>query len=332
MKKNKWSFIVISFMAVMAAHAASSKITYQGQLRELGVPVTGSKNMVFSIYASSTGGTAVWTSSTMELSVVSGLFRASLEPTGVDWENDAYVEITVEGITLSPREQLTASPFAINSLELSGKSYTTSATGPLSPTEGDLWFDSANDELKVWSGASWSALSAASSGSIVVEEDNATVDNAVTDIDFLGAQFNVTSSPAGEANISLNTSSVTLEGNSFNSASQLVKLNSSGQLAIANWATIVSVLTATKTVSFGVVAAGNCETDSIGVPGARDGDVVAMGIPNAMATHDNDQVISAYVSSNDVVTLRRCNPCAVIITCPNLTAVSATVRVDVWRH
>jgi hypothetical protein len=47
-------------------------------------------------------------------------------------------------------------------------------------------------------------------------------------IDFSTPVFTVTESPAGEANIGINSSSVTLQGNTFNGPNQLTKLNASG--------------------------------------------------------------------------------------------------------
>src|SRR5687767_9617033 len=100
--------LALCVSATAAAHAASTKICYQGQLRELGVPVTANKPMVFRIYGSSTNGSAVWTSGSQQVSVISGLFRVLLEPTGVDWEGTPFLEIQVENTTLVPREELTA--------------------------------------------------------------------------------------------------------------------------------------------------------------------------------------------------------------------------------
>lgn len=71
-------------------------------------------------------------------------------------------------------------------------------------------------------------------GQPVVEENDVTVDNAVSRVDFLGAHFNVSSSPAGEANVSLDVSSVTVQGNAFNGTSQLVRLDGSGNLPALN--------------------------------------------------------------------------------------------------
>ncbi len=462
------------------AFGATTKICYQGQLREQGVPVSGVKSMVFRIYGSSTSSSALWTSGSQQVSVLNGLFRVLLDPTGVNWEGTPHLEVEVAGITLSPREELTAAPFSVNSRYLSGKSYASGPSAPSSPAEGDLWFNTSTDILNVWSGSSWDALGSGGVGgsltveegdiavvvgaasldfsggpfivtsgpageanvdvdassvtlqgntfnaanrlvqlsgagalpalngaaltnltpanvqagslpsnvfgssvaagavgnahvaaaaaiqlsklekdpsaagvintstnpvdwsqlknvpagladgtdasSLVVEENDATVDANTTDVDFLGAHFNVTSSPAGEANVSLDASSVTLAGNSFNGSNQLVKLDASGQLALSGWATITTHLSAAASLNFGMLAsAGTCESLSIGVPGAADGDTVYLGVPNALqGTHI---VFYAYVSAANLVTVKRCG-LQIDLTDPP----AANIRVDVWQH
>ncbi|MBI4064379.1 MAG: hypothetical protein HY401_08790, partial [Elusimicrobia bacterium] len=141
--------------------AASQRITYQGQLRENGLPVTGTKNIIFRIYPSSTSSSASWTSAAMSVSVTGGLFRVILEPSGVDWEGAPFLELQVEGAILSPREELSATPFGINALLHSGKKYTTAASAPSSPSVGDLWFDTSAGNLKFWSGSGWTSAAGA---------------------------------------------------------------------------------------------------------------------------------------------------------------------------
>ncbi len=394
----------------LGAYAASSKITYQGQLRESGVPVSADRSMIFRIFSSSTGGSAVWTSGAQTVTVTNGLFRTLLQPTGVSWENTLFMEVVVEGTTLSPREELTASPYSIDSQLLTGKAYTSSNSAPSSPAAGDLWFDTSSDTLNVYTGTVWDQVSSGigagsisvSNGGVIVEagatqvefsstnflvtsgpvgvanvsflknpaaagiinlstnpvdwsqlknvpagfadgtdsdsslpaafENGVLVDSAVSTFNFSGPQFDLTSSPSGQANVSLSGSSVTLQGNSFNAASQLVKLTTGAALAINGWGMISQMMTQVKSISFAASAAGACSSDIVDIPGARDGDVVTLGLQSSLAVADVSQVIMGYVSSNDVVTVRRCNACAVPVTCAALTAVTSNVRVDVWRH
>lgn len=91
----------------------SGKITYQGTLREKGVPASGSKAMIFRI--TDLNGTQVyWSSGQLSVVVSNGLFSVPLEPTGVSWEGiTPYMEVSVEGQLLLPREPVTASVYSL---------------------------------------------------------------------------------------------------------------------------------------------------------------------------------------------------------------------------
>lgn len=334
MKKLK--ILLIAMAVPLSLWAATTKITYQGQLRESGVPVNQNKTMNFKIFTSSSGGSAVWSSGNKTVSVTGGLFRTTLDPTGVNWESPAYLEIDVDGTTLSPREELTASAFSNNAQQLQGKNYTSAASAPGSPSKGDLWFDTGANTFNVWNGSGWDILNAGAGGTITIENGDATVVGSASNVDFDLNTFSVTSGPSGEANVAVQSSSVTLQGNTFNAADQLVKLDGAGSLTISGWSSIKAVLTSTKSMDFGATAGGACGADTIGIPGAADGDVVTLGIPNALATSDPSQVIYGFVSSSNVVTVRRCNPCnatGIGVSCSALAdPAAATVRVDVWKH
>jgi len=103
--------VVVSLIGVIAM-AIPSSITYQGTLREKGIPVTATKNMQFRI--TNVDGTQVyWSSPNQPVQVRSGLFSAQLSPTSVNWEAiTPYMEVLVEGVRLDPREPLTATIYA----------------------------------------------------------------------------------------------------------------------------------------------------------------------------------------------------------------------------
>lgn len=121
----------------------AERITYQGNLRESGVLVTGTKSMRFRLYDDPAAGNMLWDSGAADVAVSTGLFRVVLAPAGLDWESGLWLELEVEGVTLSPREELTAAPLALNALLHSGKRYTSAAAPPASPSPGDLWYDTA---------------------------------------------------------------------------------------------------------------------------------------------------------------------------------------------
>ena len=102
-------------------------ILYTGTLSQNGIPVVGTKEMVFRLYDASTGGTSLWSSAqtvTFEagrLSAVLPVSTGALSGGAARW-----LEISVEGTALSPREALTSHPFALvartveGSLDVSG--------------------------------------------------------------------------------------------------------------------------------------------------------------------------------------------------------------------
>ncbi len=132
------------------------KFTYQGNLRQAGFLVNGQRGIVFRIYDSSTSVTELWTSPAYNVQFSTGVFRVVLEPALSDWQTGAlWLELEIEGNRMSPREELTSSPYSINSLMVSGKKYTTASSAPIGPGLGDLWMDNVTGTLKFWNGSVW---------------------------------------------------------------------------------------------------------------------------------------------------------------------------------
>ena len=98
-------------------------INYQGRLADInGLPLTGSHTIEFSIWDAESGGSLIWPGTGTEthpnVPVVEGLFSVGLGsqtaggiPTNV-WDGDRYLQITVDGDTLSPRELIRSVPIA----------------------------------------------------------------------------------------------------------------------------------------------------------------------------------------------------------------------------
>ncbi|MBI4655946.1 MAG: hypothetical protein HY746_04260 [Elusimicrobia bacterium] len=104
-------------------------INFQGRLTDsLNNPLWGNYNLVFRIYNAPTGGIQLWTETQNGVQAVNGAFSAQLGsvsaiPVEVFSGADAYLEITVNGDTLSPRERLIAVPYAFNSRKLDGRDF-----------------------------------------------------------------------------------------------------------------------------------------------------------------------------------------------------------------
>jgi hypothetical protein len=115
--------------------------------------------MKFVVFDAETAGTAVYTAagalpttSTINVTPVSGIFSIDLGGVGTNAltpevfnSNALWLEITIDGTTLSPRKRLTAVPFAVNSRLLNGVGATSTAQQesyiPISNTDGSFTFN-----------------------------------------------------------------------------------------------------------------------------------------------------------------------------------------------
>ncbi|MEO0108418.1 MAG: hypothetical protein ABIK62_04520 [candidate division WOR-3 bacterium] len=102
-----------------------SMIPYQGKLTDgSGVPINGTRSMVFTLYAESTAGTARWTETQSSVTVTNGLFSVilgSVTPiTNVPPGPNCFLEIAVAGATLSPRVRLASAPYAYLAKQAAG--------------------------------------------------------------------------------------------------------------------------------------------------------------------------------------------------------------------
>lgn len=157
------AFWLMGAVRPVALHAeVPVKFTYQGNLRQSGFLVNGPRSMVFRIYDSSTSAAELWTSPAYNVQLSTGVFRVALEPALADWQTGGlWLELEVEGHRMSPREELTSSPFAINSLMVSGKRYTTAVSSPVASAVGELWYDSSQNVVNYWNGTTWMSTSGA---------------------------------------------------------------------------------------------------------------------------------------------------------------------------
>ena len=119
------TFILYPSVAGLSYAGAPLKINFQGRLEQSGQPVEGAKNFTFKVYDALSGGSLVWTSQAESVAVANGAFSVVLETgTTVNLSTAAfagarYVEITVDGVPLSPRQEIVSAPYAMVAQALS---------------------------------------------------------------------------------------------------------------------------------------------------------------------------------------------------------------------
>ena len=94
--------------------AQTTTLTYQGQLRQFGTPFTGTANLEFRLFDQLTGGGQVAGPQTrLNWPVEDGLFQVDLDFGTATFDgSERYLEVRVDGATLSPRQHITATPYA----------------------------------------------------------------------------------------------------------------------------------------------------------------------------------------------------------------------------
>ncbi|MCB9852598.1 MAG: hypothetical protein H6819_05845 [Phycisphaerales bacterium] len=118
--------IALVATAAFAQQPIGTSFTYQGQLKQNGLPVTGDADFVFTLWDAAIGGNQVGVTATSETgghAVQNGLFTIALDFTPADgWIYDGtafWLEVQVaypagseQWETLTPRQRLTAAPYA----------------------------------------------------------------------------------------------------------------------------------------------------------------------------------------------------------------------------
>jgi len=143
--------VLVPSVVALAQTPLGTAFTYQGQLQSNGSPANGSFNMVFKLWndaslsapANQVGPTLTFDGAggnPPPVIVANGLFTQQLDfGAGAFDGNKRWLEITVGGTTLSPRTELTATPYALYSGGGSGGGpWTTSGTNISNTNTGNV--------------------------------------------------------------------------------------------------------------------------------------------------------------------------------------------------
>ena len=148
-------FLVLSLLVGIPAigiGAVIGQINFQGYLTDnLGSPLNGNYIMTFGIYSVATGGTALW-SETQTVPVADGVYSLILGQAGneidpADMDGERYLGVSVASDPeMSPRQPLTATPFALKAAIAEGVAdnaitsgqIATGAVGSLEIADGEV--------------------------------------------------------------------------------------------------------------------------------------------------------------------------------------------------
>jgi len=118
-----------AFAAPARAQNVPTQIHFQGRLTDSSNnPLTGPNGFLFGIYDAATGGNLLWTEAQPAVSVANGVFAVQLGVVApltspVFSGSTTYLQVTVNGNVMLPREQLLAAPYAHDAQLLAGRSY-----------------------------------------------------------------------------------------------------------------------------------------------------------------------------------------------------------------
>ncbi len=135
----------LSFAGSHSQRTAPYLISYQGNLTDnSGNPISGTVDITFTIFTTVTGGTPLWQEVHPNVQVNDGAFSlllGSITPfSDTLFSNpNLYLELEVDGVTLSPRQRFTSAPYAINADKLDGYD-AADLMGSSLPSGAVVWF------------------------------------------------------------------------------------------------------------------------------------------------------------------------------------------------
>ncbi len=110
-------YVVLMSIALIfssVARAGDTEFTYQGHLTDSGTPVDGMVDIDVSLWDADAMGTQIGTTqSLVGVPVTEGVFSIALDFGGAAFDGDRWIEISINANTLSPRQKVTAAPYAI---------------------------------------------------------------------------------------------------------------------------------------------------------------------------------------------------------------------------
>jgi len=119
-----WHRVAVALLCLACIDAALAQtspqlpdFTYQGRLQQSGAPANGAFDLAFALYDQASGGNQVGATVTeTNFPVVDGIFNVSLSFPGAFTGTQLYLQVSVEGTVLLPRQAVATAPVAQFSL------------------------------------------------------------------------------------------------------------------------------------------------------------------------------------------------------------------------
>lgn len=256
MTTGTWAAALIAiatlFAGAISAQAADNEqIRFQGRLLDnSGTPITVTTDVEFNLYTVATAGTSVWDETHSITPSGTGVFTVLLgtqqDFTGVDFSQPLYLGVTADPVSgepeMAPRYLLSASSFAHSAGSVGAANVAdgnlTLATGNISLTSGTFTGDG-------------SGLTNVTASSVAAGDITGTI---------------------ADTSLSAN---VTLMGNAFNGADQLLQLDNSGNLPALDGSALTG-LTTGQITGLGSLALQNANNVNIS-GGTIDGTTIGAG-------------------------------------------------------
>lgn len=154
------SAVLIGSMNIAASMALGAPfttgVTYQGQLKQEGVPASGTFPMTFELFDSLTAGVLVGGPLVLPaVSVSNGVFQVELDFGSAVFEgSERFLQVTVNGLPLSPRQRIAPAPYALHALNAGDRHSLDAADG----LPADAVFVDANGQMGIGTATPLAAL------------------------------------------------------------------------------------------------------------------------------------------------------------------------------